>query len=187
MSIASSSLITAEQFWQMPDMGPCELVKGRVVSVSPPGWRHGRIAIRIGQLLENYLDGNDIGRTSGLDTGVVTERDPDTVRGADLCYHSYARLPVELDPADYPAVSPEIIWEVRSPSDRWTKVLGKAHEYLEADVLVVCIVDPERQCFVTYYPDRPDETLPLGAVWTEPTILPGFELSVEKVFRQGRK
>jgi Uma2 family endonuclease len=178
MSIASSSLITAEQFWQMPDNGPCELVKGRIVSVSPPGWRHGRIAIRIGQLVENY--------TSGLDAGVITQRDPDSVRGADVCYHSYARLPAELDPADYPAISPEIIWEVRSPTDRWKKVLGKAHEYLEADVLVVCIVDPERQCFITYYPDRPEETLKIGDTWREPTILPGFELPLEKVFRRGR-
>ena len=59
-------------------------------------------------------------------------------------------------------------------------------EYLEAGVLVVCVVDPKRQCFVTYYPDRPEETIGMGEVWRAAEILPGFEMPVQRVFGRGR-
>ena len=35
----------------------------------------------------------DLGRVVTNDSGIVTQRDPDTVRGADVAYYSYARLP----------------------------------------------------------------------------------------------
>lgn len=186
MSTVEARPITAAEFFEMPDQGPCELVRGRIVPMNQPGWRHGRIGMRIGFLVETYLQTHDIGRISGLDTGIVTERDPDTVRGADVCYLSYARLAVDQDPEDYPEVPPEIIWEVRSPTDRQGRMLTKIGEYLNAGVLAVCVVDPQRRCLVTYRPDSPEETLGIGDVWREPMILPGFEMPVAEVFRQRR-
>lgn len=187
MASVESKLVTAREFFLMPDMGPCELVRGKVVTMTPPGWRHGNVATRIVQLLGNYLDENDIGRIATLDAGVVTQRDPDTVRGADVYFHSYQRLPEELDPEDYPEIAPEIIWEVLSPNDRRAAVLKKVAEYLEAGVLIVCVVDPKRECFVTYYPDRPEERKVLGDSWSAPEILPGFDLPLEKIFRRRKR
>jgi Uma2 family endonuclease len=181
MSTVEAKPITAEQFLRMPDLGPCELIRGRIVPMNPPGWRHGRIGSRIDFLVNLYLEDNDIGRTAILDAGVVTERDPDSVRGADVMYHSYQRLPRDQEPEHYPELPPEIIWEVRSPGDRQKKVLEKVAEYLNAGVLVVCVVDPQRKCFTTYYPDQPEQTIGIGEVWTSPDILPGLELPVERV------
>jgi Uma2 family endonuclease len=186
MPTVESRPITSAEFFEMPDLGPCELVRGRIVPMNQPGWRHGRIGMRIGFLVETYLQTHDLGRISGLDTGVVTERDPDTVRGADVCYVSYARLPADQDPEDYPEVAPEIIWEVRSPSDRQAKVLTKVSEYLNAGVLAVCVVDPRRRSLTTYHPDSPEETIGIEGLWREPDILPGFEMSAADVFRQHR-
>jgi Uma2 family endonuclease len=187
MSIVDVKPITAAEFLRMEDLGSCELLRGRIVRKNPPGFRHGRVAFRIGHLLEAYLESNDIGRTSGLDAGVITEHDPDTVRGADVLYYSYQRLPVEQDPADYPELPPEIIWEVLSPGNVHSKMLVKVGEYLEAGVLMVCVVDPERKTFVTYYPDRPEETIGPGQIWRAESILSGFELSVDRVFSSRRK
>jgi Uma2 family endonuclease len=183
MSTVDVKTITAAEFLNMPDMGACELVRGRIVPMNPPGLRHGRIGSRIDFLVNVYLQEHDIGQTAILDTGVVTERDPDTVRGADVMFHSYQRMPRDVEPDDYPEVPPEIIWEVLSPHDRRQKVLAKVAEYLEAGVLIVCVVDPKRRCFTSYFPDRPEETLQMGQSWQAPEILPGFELPLEKVFR----
>jgi len=151
--------------------------------MNPPGWRHGLIASRIFGLVDRYLEHNDIGRAVTNDSGVVTEHDPDTVRGADVMFHSYQRLPADQEPDDYPELPPEIVWEVKSPDDRQQKVLAKVAEYLEAGVLIVCVVDPKRKCCTSYYPDQPEETVEMGQAWQAPTILPGFELPLEKVFR----
>jgi Uma2 family endonuclease len=182
MASVETKLITAEEYLRMPDQGPCELVRGRIVPMNQPGWRHGNIVWRISYQIGAFLDANDVGRAASNDSGVVTARDPDTVRGADILFYSYARLPADQDPENYPELAPEIVWEVLSPTDRWKNVLIKVGEYLEAGVLVVCVIDPKRQCLVSYYPDCPEETLNVGEVWREPTILPGFELPVERVF-----
>lgn len=186
MSTAGTRLITAEEFYQLPDDGiPRELVRGEIVVMNVPGFRHGNVCARIGAALGSYLERHDIGDFTCNDSGMVTERNPDSVRGPDVAYFSYQRLPKEYNPETYPNVAPEIVWEVMSPWDRWKDLLGKVHEYLQANVLVVCVIDPERQQFVTYYPDRPEERINLGDVWREPAILPEFELPLEKVFRRG--
>ena len=182
MATAETTLLTAEAFLKLPDLGQCELVRGKVVPLNPPGWRHGRIGMRIAYIIEAHLEKHDLGRVAILDTGVLTQRDPDTVRGADVMYHSYQRLPAEQEPDDYPELAPEIIWEVFSPGNRWKDMLAKVAEYLHAGVLAVCVVDPQRQSFTTYYPDQPEEMLGMGDVWRAPEILPGFELPLAKVF-----
>lgn len=187
MSIADTKLVTAAEFLRMPDLGPCELVRGRIELTNPPGFRHGRVGARICYLLERYLEKNDIGRAATLDAGVVTEHDPDTVRGADVLYYSYQRLPADQDPDDYPELPPEIILEVLSPGNVHSKMLVKVGEYLEAGVLFVCVVDPQRKTFVTYFPDRPEETIGAGETWRAESILPGFDLPLDDVFESRRK
>ena len=188
MSVVETHLLTAQEFFELGDsLGRAELIRGKVVPMNPPGWWHGNIGSRICHYLEAYLEDNDIGRSATLDSGVVTEHDPDTVRGADVSYYSYARLPADDAPADYPVEAPEIIWEVVSPSDRWKNVEEKVQEYLQAGVLLVCVVDSIRECTVTYYPDRPEQRLVRGEVWTASEILPGFEMPLDKLFRKRRQ
>ena len=56
---------------------------------------------------------------------MITERDPDTVRGADVAYYSYARLPKgPLEPGYGPEV-PELVFEVRSAGDSWREILDQ--------------------------------------------------------------
>ena len=49
---ARARLVTAEEFARIPDDDQhYELVEGRVVRMSPPGFRHGLLATRIAALL----------------------------------------------------------------------------------------------------------------------------------------
>ena len=90
----AEALMTAEEFGQRPDPGyPEELVQGRIVGMPPPDRRHGFVCLKAGRILGNFVDEHDLGRVMSNDSGVITERGPDTVRGADVCYYSYARLP----------------------------------------------------------------------------------------------
>src|SRR5947209_14191979 len=81
-------LITADEFLFWPDEPGLrqELIRGEVVSMSLPGGRHGEIAMEIGRLIGNYVEAAGLGDTYAAGTGFIVQRDPDTVRGADVSF-----------------------------------------------------------------------------------------------------
>jgi len=160
MSTVQEKLLTIEEFAQLPDDGrPKELVRGRVVEMNQPKARHGQVCNKIGRIYGNYADENDIGHVVSNDTGVIVERGPDTVRGADIAFYSYSQVPKGPLPAEYLTVPPAVVFEVLSPDDRWPKVWGKVSEYLEAGVAVVCVIDPQQETIQIYRPDGSTESL----------------------------
>lgn len=177
------TLITAEGFFLLPDDGrPSELVRGRIVYMNMPGFRHGRVCVRVVWIVSNHVIPREIGRVVSNDSGVQTEHDPDTVRGADVAYYSFSRLPPDQDPSGYPEVSPEIVFEVLSPSDRWSEIQGKVGEYLSAKVVTVCVLDPELETIIVYHADRPPQTLHGDDELTFPGVLDEFRVRVRTFF-----
>lgn len=82
MSTASvpTPLLTAEEFAERPDPGnPEELVRGRIVLMPMPKPRHGQICGRAYFLFRVHVDAQDLGHLLSNDSGVITERGPDTV------------------------------------------------------------------------------------------------------------
>ena len=182
MAIAET-LVTAEEFGQMPDDGRrAELVHGRIVELPPPKPRHGNIRNKAGRLLGNFAEDRNLGHVFNNDSGVITEREPDTVRGADVMFYSFARMPKGSIPESYPEVPPELVIEVRSPTDRWPNILAKVAEYLEVGVVVVCVLDPDPQAAYLFYPDQPHRTLGPDDELTFPECLPDFRALVRSFF-----
>ncbi len=176
-------LMTAEQFGQRPDPGhPEELVQGRVVAMSVPDRRHGYVCGRTDRIFGNFVDEHDLGRVMTNDSGVITERDPDTVRGADVAYYSYARLPKGSLPAGYGPEVPELVVEVCSEGDRWREVLEKVLEYLNAGVSVVVVLDPEPQVAHVFSADAPPRILTADEELTLPGVLQDFRVRVGRFF-----
>ena len=113
---------------------------------------------------------------------MITECDPDTVRGADVAFYSYARIPKGPLPGNYGPEVPELIVEVRSPSDRWPKILAKVAEYLNAGVTTVIVLDDESRTAILFFSDRPTLTLKSDEELRIPEILPGFAVAVSRFF-----
>lgn len=147
-----------------------------------PGFRHGRVCARIARWLGNFVEDRNLGHVIGNDAGVVTQHDPDTVRGSDIAYYSFQRLPRDQEPVGYPSVVPELVFEVLSPTDRLKDVLAKVDEYLAAGVEFVVVVDPDRETVVVYRADRSQSLLLKGQSLTLPELLPGFELPLDRLF-----
>lgn len=147
-----------------------------------PNFHHGKLCNRIGRLLGNYADEHNVGHTLNNDAGVITERSPDTVRGPDVSFYSYRRIPKGSTPSGYPNVVPEVAVEVRSPSDRWPKVLEKVSEYLNAGVDLVYVVDAQSQSVFAYTADQPVATLSGDDDMTFPLPLDGLRIRVGRLF-----
>lgn len=176
-------LLTAEQYRLLPDNGqPTELVRGRIVPVNVPGLRHGQVASKIDRIVGSFAEERELGHIVTCDSGIITERDPDTVRGADVAFYSYSRVPRGPLPQGYAPVPPELVFEVRSPTDRWRDVLAKVVEYLDAGVSVVCVADPGTETMRVYRIDRQDEVIPPDGDLTIPEVLGAFRVPVRRFF-----
>jgi Uma2 family endonuclease len=183
MATATQTLLTAEQFAQRPDPGhPEELIRGRIVAMPPPRPRHGYICNKVGRIFGNFVEERQLGWVFNNDTGVITERSPDTVRGADVAFYSYARLPQGDLPDHYPEVAPDLIVEVRSPSDRWPKVMVKVAEYLVAGVSIVVVLDDDRKTAHVFGADGTNRMLGIEEELTLPELLGDFRVGVRRFF-----
>jgi Uma2 family endonuclease len=179
----AEALLTAEEYALLPDNGqPTELVRGRIIPLNMPFPRHGQICAHIAYMLKRYMEANDIGHVVSNDSGVVTERDPDTVRGADIAFYSYARVPRGPLPRRYLPVPPDLVFEVRSPGDSWREVLTKVVEYFNAGVRVVCVMDEKTETARVYYPDEPEKVFRAGEELVLPEVLGDFRVPVQRFF-----
>src|SRR5947209_7434323 len=100
MTPVTTKLLTAEEFARLPnppDGSRQELVRGVVITMPPPGFRHGKVQIRVGTKLQTFLGANPIGRAV-VESGARTEIGPDTVRGPDVSFWSFQRLPADQNP-----------------------------------------------------------------------------------------
>jgi Uma2 family endonuclease len=157
-----------------------ELLQG-VVKEPPMPWpKHGMIGLHIGSLIFQHATLHDLGRVASNDSFVQTG--PDTVRGGDVCFWSYERLPRGPVPKGLLPVAPDLVVEVKSASETWTDLFGKVVEYLKAGVRVVVLLDPESATASVYHPDELQRTLHNGDELSLPDVLPGFAVPVNRLF-----
>ena len=89
---APPQLLTAEEYFGLRLDRPTELVRGTIVDMSRPAPIHGYVMMNFGRVLGNFAIANKLGRIVGGDSAVITERDPDSVRGPDVAFYSFARF-----------------------------------------------------------------------------------------------
>ncbi len=179
-----TKLLTAEEF-MAADLGDgtFELVRGEVIQVPPPMPEHGVVCANVVIALGNYGRQTGYGYPLANDSAVVTERGPDTVRGADICFYSHERWPRSQVGSKLPPVAPDLVVEVYSPGNRTGKALEKVIEYLDAGFPLVWIVYPKsRQVVIYRSADEAPDVLRQDAVIENLPELPGFRCPVADFF-----
>jgi Uma2 family endonuclease len=131
-------LLTAEDFWQLPDDGyKYELVAGECVRMPPSGFLHGTIAGNFARLLGEHAAKYDLGAVSVAEAGFRLRQNPDTVRAPDVAFVSKERILAQGKPENFWEGAPDLAVEVVSPNDRFDDVVEKVQEYLAADARLV--------------------------------------------------
>jgi len=173
--------LTVEEFLAQHNGGtPHELVDGVLREIPMAGLEHGKVCARMTIFLGIYLETHDIGHVMSNDSFVQTG--PASVRGADVLFYSYERLPKNQPvPKGTHAIAPDLVVEVKSPSDTWIEVFTKTVEYLQMGVSVVVLIDPVKRTVSVCRGDdqdvlRGEDTLAI------PDVLPGFSLAVARLF-----
>jgi len=167
----------------MSMLGDAELVRGEIVQMPPASPAHGGVCGNVYFLLRTWAAMENRFAVVPQDSGVLTEHDPDTVRGPDVFVIERKRLPQQRLPFAALDMAPELTVEVLSPSDRWPNVMHKILEYLRNGTVEVWVIDPELQSLKIYRADlqRPLE-FNADAELTRPDLLPGFCCRVADFF-----
>jgi Uma2 family endonuclease len=184
MSTATSQLLTAEEFCALPDPvdgSKQELVRGKVVTMPNPGLEHGEVQVNVAFAIKTFLKLKPLGRVA-TESGTVTERKPDTVRGPDVSYYSMERLPLDKRVVGYHDEAPDLCVEVVSPSNTKKELRAKIKEYFFAGVRMVWVVDPEDRSVVVLRAPDEGRTLYDEATLDGGDVLPGFSCKVSDPF-----
>lgn len=179
----TKTLMTADEFEKVAArLGPCELVRGEVVTLSPGGFSHSQLVINVGALLQNWCRQAALGRVVGGEMGIIVGQDPDTVRGADVAYFSYDRIPRQHKPEGFTAIAPNLVVEIIGKGQGWRTMVEKAGEYLGMGVDRVWVIDPRTQRVHIFQSDAEPLALSLGDELSDAAVLPGFSCKVDEFF-----
>lgn len=175
-------LVTAEEFADHPEWGPCELIRGKVVPLTNPKPLHGVLMGEIAFLLQAYVRQKKTGRVFVGDAGVFIERSPDTVRGPDVGYISEARLAKQGSLQKYFDVAPELCVEIVSPTDRWSEITEKVDMFLSIGVTLVWVIDPKLRNAHVFRKGREVLIVESTASLDGEDVLPEFRLPLQELF-----
>lgn len=181
MTTQAWKLMTADEFASLGDIGPADLIRGKVVCLTRPRPRHGRVAQNVSRALDDHVRVHKLGQVYGSEIGYLVERDPDTVRAPDV---SFVRAEVVAghDEDEWYPHGPDLAVEVLSPTDRPADVQEKARQWLDAGGRSVWIVDPARREVTVVRADGGPERFSGDRKLRDEAVLPGFFASLSTIF-----
>ena len=152
--------------------------------MAPGGLEHNEITCRIYDLLRDWNKRSKRGRVLTNETGIVVKEDPDTVRGADVLFISFKRLPAAEKWTGFLRQRPELVVEVLSEDVSWKKMEEKVADYHGFGVDRVWVVDPKTQSVRLYPKGKPATLLHDSDELSAGGLLPGFRCTVSEFFAE---
>ncbi len=176
-------LLTADDLLRLDSEGvKGELIRGVLHETVTAGGEHGDIASGLIGEVRAYARPRRLGRVGGTDTGILLERNPDTVREPDVYYISAEKLALDVRVAGYYEVVPDMVAEIRSPSDRRAEFNEKIQMWLDFGVRLVLAVYPQTRTIEAHQPGRSTVTLAYEDTLNGGEIIPGFSCPVRDIF-----
>ncbi len=157
--MATRTTLTLDQFLALPepeDWTQYELSRGELITLPPPGYRHGVLVAKIATLLRNTLSPEEY-IIAGGDAGFLLDPNPEaaTVRGADVAVNRRADVGEHLPYGWFPG-APMLAVEVVSPGNTAKDMQLEVEDYLEAGALEVWLVYPDTRTLYVYSAGRRD-------------------------------
>jgi Uma2 family endonuclease len=156
-----------------------ELVDGEIV-VSPGGWKHSEIAIKIIYILATFLEDHPVGKLGTPDLGVWLSGG--NLRCPDVTFIRNEKVPKGEKANAFLESVPDLAVEVLSPSDRPKFVQAKIREFLENGVPIVWLVDPSEKTVTEYRSLSEIKKYSNDDIISAEPVLPGFSCVISRFF-----
>ena len=171
--------MTAEELIRLDDDSHrYELIKGELLTMSPPGDEHGAVTVNMSTLLHNYVKANNLGELR-IETGFKLESNPDTVLAPDVSFIARDRSGTRV-PGFRPG-PPDVAIEVRSQWDTNSKVERKTVLWLELGASSVWNVNPKKRTVEVVRADGKRMLFSEADELVDDTV-PGFRVKVSEIF-----
>lgn len=182
--MATTKLLTIEDLADLDDTpGRFDLIRGELIEMSPAGFRHGILGMRIARKIADFGEEHDLGEVPTSETGFILSRNPDVLLCPDVAFVRFDRLPPVEGQEGILELAPDLVVEVVSPTDRQRDVTRKVIEYLDGGVRIVWLVEPADKVVTVFTSDRKSSTLTIEDELDGGDVLPGFRLPLADVFR----
>jgi Uma2 family endonuclease len=157
-----------------------ELFNGRII-MSPAGWNHGKISLRIAGKLESFVRRKKLGVVFDSSTGFRLS--PDNCLSPDAAFYSTERLArMRPLPAVFLREAPDLVVEVLSPRDSLKQMGAKMEKYFERGCRMAWVSDPKNKTAIVYRSAVPDRLLAVEESLDGAEVLPGFRASLAAIF-----
>jgi len=175
MSLTVKDLEKAQQ--QLPDYR-MELVDGAIIVMSPSGYESDEVATRLSTFMNVWVMPRNLGRVTGSSAG-FTLPNTDT-RAPDVSFVQAERL--RRAPRSFAELTPDLMVEVKSPTDSLKALRAKIDEFLSLGTRVGILIHPEQRWVEVRRSGQSPLTLHDGELLTVPDLLPGWEVKVEDLW-----
>lgn len=176
--------LTDEQFYQLcrsnPDLTIERSAKGALIVMTPVGGEGGSYEMELGADLTLWNRQTNLGKTFSSSTLFKLPTGGD--RSPDAAWVELSRWQA-LTPEQrrkFPPIAPDFVIELRSPTDDLELLRAKMQEYMDAEVRLGWMLNPQDQQVEIYRQGQPKEVRQLPTELSGEDVLPGFVLSVNR-------
>ena len=157
-----------------------EIRNGEYVVVAPYDLVSARLVMDIGARIHTWLREHKVGHVFDSNGGIMFA-DGDMM-APDVTYVSRARLPVV--PRSFARVIPELVFEIRSSTQRERACRAKLDLLLAQGIDVVVFVDPGKRSMEIHRNGAGTVVLGEGDRFEVPDVLPGFGFGVDELWAE---
>lgn len=180
--------LTDEQFYQLcinnPEWNIEQNAKGALIVMPPVGGESGEREADYIIDLGNWNRQTQLGKVFSSST--IFRLPNGASRSPDTAWIELSRWQA-LTPEQrkkFPPIAPDFVLELRSATDNLATLQEKMQEYLESGVRLSWMFNPQDQQVEIYRQGQEKEVRSLPTLLSGETVLPGFELQVDRFIEE---
>ena len=155
-----------------------ELQEGNILIMGPSDIESSEIGAELIRLLGNWIKPRKLGRIFDSSGGFIM---PNTdLRAPDVSFVSAQRLKRTV--RDFGNLVPDLVVEIKSKTDRVSKLEDKLKLFLELGAKVGILINPDELTVTVYRPDGKITLLTEDNKLTVTELFPGWEIAISELW-----